>query len=95
MIIRVLSAYCSIGYFWPKSSSIGRFNIPLFQASFIIDCNNSDVLTNNSGDNGSPYLTPLLHNIFFPGTPFSKTEVEGDNRIDLTSEIHLGPKPFA
>jgi hypothetical protein len=93
--MRVSSAYCIIGYFFPKSSSIGRARTPLFHASLIIACSNSEVLTKRSGNRGSPYLIALLQIIFFPGTPFRRIDVESEFKIDLISDIHLLPKKLA
>ena len=50
-------------------------------------CNNSVVVTNRRGDKGSPCLTPLLHLIFFPGTPFKRIEDVPDEQSQDTHEM--------
>jgi hypothetical protein len=52
-------------------------------------------LTNNNGEIGSPCLTPLLQITFFPGTPFSRTEVEAECRMLSTNLTYFGPYPLA
>ncbi|KAB8081285.1 hypothetical protein EE612_002351 [Oryza sativa] len=60
-----------------------------------MDCSRSAVRTNNSGESGSPCLTPLLHLKVFPGTPFSITEVETDFKTLLTKLIQDWLNPLA
>jgi hypothetical protein len=42
-------------------------------ALFIIDCKRSAAKTKSKGDRGSPCLTPLLHLMGLPSTPFKST----------------------
>jgi hypothetical protein len=93
--MRVSSAYCTIGYFCPKSYRIGRLISPFCQASLISLYIKSAVLTKRIGESGSPYLTPLLQIIFFPGSPLRRTEVEAECSILGIHLIHFGPNPLA
>jgi hypothetical protein len=58
------------------------------------DCSRSAPRTKRRGERGSPCLTPLLYLNSFPGTPFSKTKEEPEERIALIHEIQLSEKTF-
>jgi hypothetical protein len=56
-------------------------------------CNRSAVSTKRRGNIGSPYLTPLLHCRFFPGTPLSRIEVDAEFKIDEVQLSHCLLEP--
>jgi hypothetical protein len=60
IIKRVLSAYCTIGKSDVYPTLLGNFSRPIWATLLIIDYKISAAKTNNSGDMGSPFLTPLL-----------------------------------
>ena len=78
---RVSSAYCTIGKSPPKLSLRGCLRMPIYQALLTTDYRRSATKTNNRGESGSPYLTPLLHSNPFPRIPFSRTEEVPDPKM--------------
>lgn len=60
-----------------------------------MDYRKSAARTNNRGDRGSPYLTPLLQLKAFLGIPLSKTIEVAEEKIFSIHEIHFCPKPLA
>jgi hypothetical protein len=87
----VSSAYCIIGKSWPHLSVMGNLRSSRSFALLTVDCRRSATKTKGSGDNGSPYLTPLLQWNGLPGTPFRSTTNLPKFMIILIQIIHLGP----